>query len=96
MPTMHKLLASSPGPFPACNIEKLGMGLGTRLVSYLLQLVESVDLIDEEYGVSLEHDLFIPSHLDNLLDVLHSGCGGRQLHKLCTQLLVGYSCYDPS
>ena len=45
--------------------------------SYLLQLVESVDLIDEEYGVSLEHDLLVPSHLDDLFDVLHSGCGGR-------------------
>ena len=34
-------VASSPGPFPAfqwfsvCNIEKLGMGLGTRLGSYV-------------------------------------------------------------
>ena len=55
-----------------------------------------MDLVNEEYSVSLEHDLLISSYLDDLLDVLHSGCGGRQLHKLCTQLLVGHSCYDPS
>ena len=67
-----------------------------RTVVYLLQLVESVNLVNEEYGVSLEHDFVVSSHMDDLLDVLHSGCGGRQLHELCTQLLVGHSCYDTS
>ena len=53
-------------------------------------------LVNEEYGVPLEDDLIVPCYLDDLLDVLHSGCGGRQLHELCTQLLVCHSGYDTS
>lgn len=64
--------------------------------TYLLQLVESVYLINEEYGVPLKHGFVVSSGLDYLLDVLYPSCGGGQLDKFCVQLLVGYSCYDPS
>ena len=67
-----------------------------HVFTYLLELVESVDLINEEDGVSLEQYFLISGHLHNLLDIFHTSCCGRELHKLCTQLLVGHFCYDTS
>ena len=69
-------IASSPGPFPAfqcctlqekreasCNTEKLGVGLGTRLVTYTCmynvhvakELYEAANYIRGEHGKSLIH-----------------------------------------
>lgn len=55
-----------------------------------------MDLVDKEDGVSFEHDLLVPGHLHDVFDFLHSGCCGRQLDELCTQLLVGGFGYDAS
>ena len=64
--------------------------------THLLQFIESVYLINEQNSVPFKHDLLISSHFHNLLHILHTSSGGRQLNKLCIQLLMCHFSYDAS
>ena len=66
-------LTSSPGPFPvfnaACNIEKLGMGLGTQLNAAALECWEWA--WGQGYPLLLALVFVQKNHLENLLQAHH-------------------------